>query len=386
MWWLTRRLRRHGDDRGALTALVTILLAGGVLLGTGALVVDTGTLYVERSELQNGADAAALSIAQKCAISQSKCAAAVANAVTYADRNASDGTSNVDFVCGRSSAGGLTVCSGGTGTLITCPTLPGSGNFVDVHLSTKQANGSTVLPTSFARALAGNQNFAGNHVLACARASWGAPARNQGMSVTISMCEWLRATSTGSVSQYVAQGPYPSPTAWPPAYTNGAPGTEQKLQLHGSGNDCSGSPSGYDLPGGFGWLVPDSGQGCLTTVTAQGTVAENPGNSASSACVDALQAAYADPLHKPIYLPIYDGVKNSGNNGIYHIAGFAAFVLTGYRTPGGNNAGSLISGTKYCSGSQNACLYGFFTRALLPLGAPLTGATDMGLLVTQLSG
>ncbi|MGN6609589.1 MAG: pilus assembly protein TadG-related protein [Jatrophihabitans sp.] len=389
MRWLTRRQHRAGSERGAVTALLTILVGTGVLLGTGAIVVDVGQLYSERTQLQNGADAAAIAVAQKCAISLTSCAAGVSSAPRYANLNASDGASAVDSVCGRSAIGGLTVCSGATGTLVTCPSLPSAGNFVDVHVSTKQANGSTLLPPTFAAHLAGNSAFTGSHVLACARATWGAPSKNTGLALTISLCEWLRATSTGTISKYVAQGPYPSPTPWPPAYTTGIAGTEQVLQLHGSGNTCSGSPSGFDLPGGFGWLTPDTGGTCITTVSAQGTVSENPGNSASSACQTALQTAYADSLHKPIYLPIYDGVKYSGNNGIYHIAGFAAFVVTGYRTPGNpstQSMPSLISGTKYCTGSLNSCVYGFFTRALLPLGTTLSGSTDMGLLVVQLSG
>ena len=37
------------------------------LIGVGALVIDVGRLYVERRDLQNGADAAALAVAQDCA-------------------------------------------------------------------------------------------------------------------------------------------------------------------------------------------------------------------------------------------------------------------------------------------------------------------------------
>ncbi|XTR53338.1 pilus assembly protein TadG-related protein [Pseudarthrobacter sp. So.54] len=39
-----------------------------VLLGITAIVVDVGMIYAERFELQNGADAAALAIAQDCAV------------------------------------------------------------------------------------------------------------------------------------------------------------------------------------------------------------------------------------------------------------------------------------------------------------------------------
>jgi hypothetical protein len=192
------------------------------------------------------------------------------------------------------------------------------------------------------------------------------------------------------MSKYAPQAPYPP---WPPKYLSpGQPGGEQVLQIHGSGNSCSGSPAGWDLPGGFGWLDPDIGQVCKTTVRANGTVSVDTGNSGND-CAAALNAAYTDPNHNPLFLPIYDGYQSTGNNGSYHIAGFAAFVLTGYRITGGDNQPSLIglsngltqNQAKYCSGST-FCVYGFFTRALLPIGSVLVGGTDMGLVTTQLSG
>ena len=45
------------DDRGAFGVLVGMLFSTGVLLGMAALTIDVGTLYQERAELQNGADA-----------------------------------------------------------------------------------------------------------------------------------------------------------------------------------------------------------------------------------------------------------------------------------------------------------------------------------------
>ena len=47
----------RGHDDGAVTMLVAVLLAGGVLLGMAALTVDVGLIHAERRELQNGADA-----------------------------------------------------------------------------------------------------------------------------------------------------------------------------------------------------------------------------------------------------------------------------------------------------------------------------------------
>ena len=57
-----RSLTRHDqDERGAVLVWVALMLV--VLLGIGALVIDVGALYAERRQLQNGADAAALAVA-----------------------------------------------------------------------------------------------------------------------------------------------------------------------------------------------------------------------------------------------------------------------------------------------------------------------------------
>ena len=95
MRWLILRLRR--EDRGAYSVMTAMLLV--VMLGAVALAVDVGAMYAERTELQNGADAAALAVAQKCAVSETHCTTtAVTVADQYADRNAKDGLSDAQVV------------------------------------------------------------------------------------------------------------------------------------------------------------------------------------------------------------------------------------------------------------------------------------------------
>ncbi len=62
---LGRGTAEGNGERGAVSVLVAILMV--VLLGFAALAVDIGVLYAERTQLRNGADAAAIAIAQKCA-------------------------------------------------------------------------------------------------------------------------------------------------------------------------------------------------------------------------------------------------------------------------------------------------------------------------------
>ncbi len=78
-------LQRIGrDEGGAIAVLIAVLIGGGVLTGMGALVIDIGQLYVERAQLQNGAEAGAMAVAKSCAAGP----CAPATAVAYADANA----------------------------------------------------------------------------------------------------------------------------------------------------------------------------------------------------------------------------------------------------------------------------------------------------------
>ncbi|HEY3261834.1 MAG TPA: pilus assembly protein TadG-related protein, partial [Pseudonocardiaceae bacterium] len=54
------------DDRGVITVL-TAIVSSVVLFAGAAIAVDVAALYSERRQLQNGADAAAIAIAQSCA-------------------------------------------------------------------------------------------------------------------------------------------------------------------------------------------------------------------------------------------------------------------------------------------------------------------------------
>jgi putative Flp pilus-assembly TadE/G-like protein len=387
-WLMNRlsRLHRGGREAGAVAVIVTVLVAGGVLLGMGAMTVDAGQMYAERAQLQNGADSGALAVALSCA----KGSCNTSTAQTEANGNSNDGTSN-DAVCG--SGPGLSACAPPAPAARDCVTTP-SGNYAQVTTSTRNRNGTTLLPPVLGRAVLGG-SYNGKTVHACAQARWGAVGSATGFAATFSLCTWKTATSNGTIF-----APAPPYSLWPPpgvqAYPKnnfdptvpGLPGGEQVLQSHGSGNDCAGSPgSGWQLPGGFGWLNDPNGN-CTAAVNVSNTYQDNTGVSISAACKTALQNAIASPPTTPpsvIYLPIYDGVQNSGGNGIYHLAGFAAFVVTGayVNGSGGLKVPSTISGKNYCSGN-NRCIYGFFTQGLVPGGT--LGGTNFGASVVSLIG
>lgn len=76
-------------ERGASAVLVAIMLVA--LVGVGALAVDAGALWSDRKQLQNGADAGALAVAQTCATKPSDPECAVGASTTLlAEGNKTD--------------------------------------------------------------------------------------------------------------------------------------------------------------------------------------------------------------------------------------------------------------------------------------------------------
>lgn len=369
------RTRRGGDDRGAVATLVAIVLGVGLLLGIGALVIDTGQLYVERAELQNGADAAALAVAQDCGDADGCAPDAQQVAERYAaDNDASDGKADASLVCGRTAVGFLAPCPADDAASSAClgdrPAAPGS--FVEVRTTTRQDDDSTVLPPVFGRILLGD-DYDGRGVLACARAAWGGPKAASTLPLTISFCEWQYATRDG-----VDFAPAP------PAIVDG--GYERVLSVKADGGNpipCPSSPSGGDLPGGFGWLANSD---CDIDVDVDGAFSADPGVSGSSACEALLAAARSSG--EPLLVPIFDVAEGTGRNGTYQMHGFAAFVVTGYDLSG-FKAASTLTGRKKCStsGSSSAkCIFGYFTRDLVTTADTVLGGPDMGATIVQVIG
>ncbi len=364
------------NEQGGITVLVAILLGMGTLLGVAALSVDVGQLYAERRELQNGADAAALALAQSCAKGEATCTAATgptSPAGTYANLNAKDGATRVESpVCGAGHPN-LPPCPSTSGRWVDCLALPPAGtNFVQVRTGTRMTDGSTLFPRSFARVFVDGP-ATGTPVTACARANWGGvAAAKSSLAMTISLKEWQCMTAGGT--SFAPPPPYPPI----PASTH-----ERVLTFHSTtGTGCPDAdamtgPSGWDLPGGFGWLDDTSGSDtttdCSAYVSAGGTSEDDPGVSSSSACKAALVAAWTNKT--VLYLPVFDGFVG----GDYHFKGYAAFVVTGYRFPGGaGTKASWITGTNPC-GPPKTCLSGFFTQGLVPASAvPVTGGPSMG--------
>lgn len=399
--WFPRR-----TERGGAAMLVAVLLGGGVVMGFAAVSIDVGSLMWERRQVQNGADAAALALAKTCAIDPTQCVSSgptqpMLNALNDANnrKTATDATGGFDTslypagTCGRANL--LVPCASGgnTADLKQCPALNGTlasnANipYVEVHTRTRQPDNTSILPTWLIRTLTGGSQ--GTTVLACARASYGSPGATAASApITFSMCEWRANTASGL--NYVAAEPRGVPgyggagqPAWPAAATSPAsPGGEIIITLQGGPQMPPGCPNfnGHDVAGGFGYL---SSTGCDTSVGVDSWV--QIGTGSSSPC------DLAQYLGRVIYLPVFDCVMRSltaptgpppsspadvcnygtGANTYYHVAGWAKFYLSGYRTGGSQQAASLVSGAVPCTGGDR-CIAGWFLEGVLQ-GAPVAG-------------
>lgn len=358
-------MRRLTGDDGVTAVLVALLAV--VLFGMGAMVVDVGSLWSERRQLQNGADAGALAVAETCAAGT--CDATLP--AGYADGNSNDNASNVEEVCGSPSSG-LPACTDPPST------TPVGVGWVMVRTQTGSDNGSGIVPPILAKTLVPDDN--GSTVHARAVANWGSPAGIAGgLPLTFSECEWLAATDSGS--NYAPAPPYPTAADGSTVYPTDSSGNsvERTIYFHDTSlaGFCDAGPSGADLSGGFGWLQPDST--CAATTTDD-WFDDKTGVAVPSGCKTDMQAL----VGTVIFIPVFDETNGlTGTNGEYHIASYAAFFLTGYRFPGAV-ANSLVTNQPPCNGSDD-CISGFFVQAQMSSSnavvgdGPSMGANVVGL-------
>ncbi|MEO7443789.1 MAG: hypothetical protein ABIW46_09695, partial [Acidimicrobiales bacterium] len=163
-----------------------------------------------------------------------------------------------------------------------------------------------------------------------------------------------------------------------PIFAVGPPflGLPQTVLFHQGAQTCPAGPSGADLPGGFGWLESVM---CGANLTAGNWVDDHTGNAVPTDCHP------SQWQNKTILLPIYDNTNGlSGTNGSYHIMGFAAFYVVGYRFPS-EKWPSNVKCTLF-DNSSSTCLKGYFTEFTTStdvLGGP---GTDLGVVAVKMAG
>ena len=396
---LIRWRRRFADDRGAIAVLAALLMST-VLVGAALIAVDVGGLVDEHRQVRNGADAAALALAQSCvrqaasnpnnpcgsALGPTGVVAAVANG------NAADGVTRVEGVCGT--AKGLSSCPStpkNASTLSTCPPVAaaggtgtyGRGSYVEVRTATATSDGRNAIRPWFGRAAGVDRDSV---VRSCARAAYGTPASvHTVVPFAVSRCvldRYLRsvgkfATSSAGVSAL-------STTAKRNAET-----TTQLDAGVSIGADCLINISigiSFAGQGNFAFLTPARSSADCSVDTAVGArVAAFYGStSLNTTCNTAMDRSLGQTVYVPVYDP--DDTTGSRTNGQVTISGYAAFYVTGFNLVG-NAEASRVTGIVPCRllifSSQ--CLTGIFVSGSTPVYGPVAPDADQyGVSATSL--
>jgi len=158
------------------------------------------------------------------------------------------------------------------------------------------------------------------------------------------------------------------------------PGTLTLIGYNTTAQDCAGF--GNVVPGNFGWLT-GAGGGCPAQISAAVyQTAGTPGSSIPEVCKPQL----ANLQNTVALLPIYDQAGGTGSGGWFHIIGFAAFKITGYRFSGSpefNWQNTGIAGQPSCTGDCRGIIGSFVNRVGLDAGFTM-GGTGFGVTLVTL--
>ncbi|MDH3470242.1 MAG: hypothetical protein OEM94_02880, partial [Acidimicrobiia bacterium] len=166
---------------------------------------------------------------------------------------------------------------------------------------------------------------------------------------------------------------------------------------------CHDSGSGFDLPGGFGWLDigadPDGvAYDCGIYLVRDEKYDADPGASPSTGCSpetlkDSLMPPRDGSEHGPTVLPYFkrceegavecvdSGVEGLGNNIQYTVAGYGGFHVLGYNF-GGQYKEIMPDGSLPCTGDER-CIAGYHTPVTIHDGE--LGGPDRGVILIKLT-
>lgn len=330
-------MRRLNDERGAVAVVAALSMT--VMLGAAAMVVDFGAIQAEKRELQNGADAAALALAEECAANTAACTSTFV-ADQWLDANASDGDSRLVWLDVDKNARTVSVRAG----------------------ALEAATGRPSVPMQFASVFGMRRR----DVKATSTAAWGYPKSIPhdehgnpwpSLPLTIDGCEYDSATDQGTVF-----------------------GRPVVIVFHGGGGGgdvpapCAANASGQDRPGNFGWL--DRTDDCQADIVTIGTVGGDNGNNPPKGC----EGIFAGRIGDEIVFPVFRQASGNGAAATYQITGFAAFHVTGYKL-GGSGEWERPSGNPPCSGGDR-CVAGYFTKVAVEAE---TGGESFGMTSVSLT-
>jgi hypothetical protein len=330
-------MRRLEDEQGAIAVIVAIMLT--MLFGLGALVTDVGNLYWERRQLQNGADAAAMSAAQELVLGGSE-AGAYETARRFADANSNRGAH------------------------VALSDFDATANRVTVTART----GDYALPGELSSILAGVIGF--DHYKTSARAAVEYGKFGGGQTIPIAICveNWNHFTNNGSTLP-----------AGPPSYLINfavAPGHADPIN-----GDCGnpGEPGNETYPGGFGFLERD--EDCMAVTYEDNLFPGEPGNNPhvpKSACSAASMYQMLNEIIDAggtVLIPIFYDYQKQGSSGEFKVIGYGGFKLEGYKilsSAGGIDGVYPSTMTSECK-NPRSCLKGYYTEFVALGGVPSSG-------------
>lgn len=278
MRWLGFHRRR---DRGATAVLVAISMV--VLLGFTSFGVDGVALWSDHKQLQNGADAGALAIAQMCSDDPNNCASAAAAANSTADQ----------FAVKNKFDGNATAVSQ-----------------IDTVNDTVTVTVSSTRKLWFAPVL----GIKTAKVSASATATWQAISGGDFVPLTISLCAFY-AQSNAVVGDPITTDT-PMTIYYGTALASG-------LSIGQDPTGICGSGTGGTPPGGFNW-VGNQDHNCSASVLVGDWMASQPGNVPKGCDFGTSLAG------QTIQIPVFDSVTGTGSNAEYHIYAIASFLITAY--------------------------------------------------------
>ena len=391
-------------DRGAIASIVAILFMGGVLLALAALTIDVGSINAERRTLQNGADAAAMSVARTCV--GTKTCPGYGNTALVALVNSNDAKDHhtkiarVDgkaAVCGvLKSDANLPACEPLKPGLSDCPTpqkLP--AQYIRVYTQTQNSANSTdtILPPIFGQTVVGG--YKGVTQQTCASVGIEPLGSSfKALPIVMAKCAYDTMLSKNPSQPFPLMPPSPqasqiAPTLFPTL--SGVPPTTVTMDYskyvmtvwsHLSGNatgpsKCGASQSGLYLPGGFGWTTTADGTHCSIDFTSDtGTVPIGTGTNTPDGCKNNGTSPKLF-VGTTTYIPIMTGETADGKS--YIIDGLAGFYIAGYHSPAAspNNYDGYKNNTTFTipnlTGNDDG-FCGWFTDEFVPSGPG--GSTD----------
>lgn len=391
-----RAMRRTRREDGAVALIIALFVGSLVFVAIAALVIDIGAMQLERRQLQNGAEAGAMSAAYDCSFPGNAAfpCGTTASASVIASHNARDGAAAVlaGDLCGAGTAS-LVACTRAR-TVRNCPNSPTAAKWVQVTATTLTAGGSQYLPRFFAQVIPG---FGPKTVSACAQAAWGPPAGSLGTIFPMALQWSCWQAQVGASSTY-----------GPTTYSLAASSAYERYFKMSNGNNagCLGSS---DVSAGFGWLAVGGVMACAQVggagYTYNAWVPIDPGNNMTNDCKTSLLSL----LQKPLALPIYDCTWDNGSwygsrypdnsscntlsaptgattGRYFHLAGFGSFLMSGYFYGSGNQSYDGAMGAAPCA-SNDRCFYGWFTQQTLTTSGDIGDTSPyMGLNVVKLIG